>query len=99
MDYDDLQVLGLGQMGMARWEFGFISPRAFYNKLKGFNQLRQGEFELVRMQTVELLNVQMDKKHRITDPRKLWKFGWEKDNKKATQADAERFIKRVDGDK
>ena len=79
---------------MPEIEFELISPRSFYNKIQGFNELRQAEFELVRMQTVELLNIQMDKKGRITDPQKLWKFGWEKEKKvdrKVAMHSAERF--------
>ena len=63
---------------MSETEFWYISPRAFYNKVRGFNQLKQAEYEIIRLQTVELLNIQMDKKHMIKSPDKLWKFPWEK---------------------
>lgn len=82
-------------MGMTEGEFEFISPRAFYNKVHGFNQLRQADFELTRLQTVELLNIHIDPKKQIKDPRRLWHFSWDK-KKKATQADAERFKKRIE---
>lgn len=64
-------------MGMSEDEFLFMTPRAFHNKLRGFNHLRQANYEIVRLQTVELLNIQMERKHRIKDPKKLWKFPWE----------------------
>lgn len=78
MDFDLLLTVGIGQMAMGRKEFGFISPRDFYNKLKGFTQLRQADYELVRLQTIALLNIQMEKKHRINKPEDLWTFPWEK---------------------
>ena len=62
---------------MSESEFFYISPRAFYNKVRGFNQLKQAEYEIIRLQTVELLNIQMDRKHRIKSPNKLWQFPWE----------------------
>ena len=64
-------------MGMSEREFWYISPRAFYNKVRGFNQLRQAEYEIIRLQTVELLNIQIEKKHRIKSPDKLWQFPWD----------------------
>lgn len=77
-------------MGMSEREFDFITPRAFYNKVKGFNQLKQVECELVRLQTVELLNIQIEGKHRIKDPKKLWRFPWEDERKKVDTERARR---------
>jgi len=82
-------------MGMTKNEFGFISPRAFYNKLKGFNQVRQSEFELVRLQTVELLNIQIEKKKQIKQPQRLWRFPWEK-KAKPSQKEAKEFKDRIE---
>lgn len=80
---------------MAEMGFEFISPRAFYNKVRGFNELRQAEFELIRLQTVELLNIQIDKKHRINKPQNLWRFPWDKKpkkiDKKVAMHSAEKF--------
>ncbi len=73
---------------MSERDLEFISPRAFYNKVQGFNKLRQNDYELVRLQTVELLNIQMEKKHQIKRPRDLWKFPWEKKEVKKIDKDA-----------
>ena len=81
---------------MSEREFEFISPRAFYNKMKGFNQVRQAEFELVRLQTVELLNIQIEKKKQIKQPQRLWWFPWEKEKGKPSQEQAAEFKKRVE---
>ena len=64
-------------MGMSERDFELTTPRAFFNKMKGFNQLKQVEYEIVRLQTVELLNIQLERKHKIKDPKKLWRFPWE----------------------
>ena len=82
---------------MSEREFYFISPRAFYNKVKGFNQLKQAEYELVRLQTVELLNIQIEGKHRIKDPKRLWKFPWdtEKTDKGLAERKAKYFSEKV----
>ena len=85
-------------MGMTERELLFISPRAFYNKLRGFNQLRQSEYELTRLQTVELLNIQIEGKHRIRSPQSLWKFPWEahRVDIEATKVKAIRFREKVE---
>ena len=88
-------------MGMSETEFEFISPRAFYNKVHGYNYARQSEYELVRLQTVELLNIQIDKKGKIKRPESLWKFPWDT-KEKASQEDGKKFAEKVnkliDGD-
>ena len=80
-------------MGMSEADFLFMSPRTFYNKFNGFNQLRQAEYELVRLQTVELLNIQIKK--RITDPSQLWKFPWEKKSIKVDKVRANERAKWI----
>ena len=39
-------------------------------------QYRQ-QAELVRLQTVDLINIQLDKKNKIKDAAKLWQFPWD----------------------
>ena len=39
--------------------------------------MKQAEYNLVRLQTVELLNIQIDRKSRIKSPDKLWQFPWD----------------------
>ena len=78
---------------MSETEFWYISPRAFYNKVRGFNQLKQAEYEIIRLQTVELLNVQI--KNRIKNPSQLWRFPWEKKNIKVDKESAKHRAKRA----
>ena len=80
-------------MGMRETDFLLMSPRTFYNKFNGFNQLRQAEYELVRLQTVELLNVQI--KNRIKNPSQLWRFPWEKKSIKVDKESAKHRAKRA----
>jgi len=82
---------------MTERDFWLISPRAFYNKVTGFNQLKQSEYEMLRLQTVELLNIQMERKNQIRDPRKLWPFPWEKRivDIEVSKHKAKRFAEKV----
>ena len=62
-------------------EFWEMRLKDFFLKLHYYNEKKQRELEvyanLLRMQTVSLINVQLDKKSRITDPKKFWLFPWE----------------------
>ena len=59
-------------------EFWEMRLKDFFLKLHYYNEKKQRELEvyanLLRMQTVSLINVQLDKKSRITDPKKFWLF-------------------------
>lgn len=66
-------------------------PRDFFLKLHYYNEMKAQEYranaELIRLQTVTLLNVQLLPKDRIRDPKKLWTFGWEEtEEKRETEA-------------
>lgn len=62
-------------------EFWEMRLKDFFLKLHYYNGKKQRDFEayanLIRLQTVTLVNVQMEKKNRIRDPKKLWIFPWE----------------------
>lgn len=62
-------------------EFWEMRLKDFFLKLHFYNEKKQEEIEtysnLIRMQTVSLINIQLEKKSRITDPKKLWLFPWE----------------------
>lgn len=64
-------------------EFWEMRLKDFFLKLHYYYNKKQREIEcysnLFRMQTVALVNIQLEKKHRITDPRKFWVFPWEAD--------------------
>lgn len=53
----------------------------FFLKLVGYRQEKEMEqrqlAELIRLQTVEILNIQIKKSDRIKKPSDLWQFPWE----------------------
>ena len=59
-------------------EFWEMRLKDFFLKLHYYNEKKQRELEvcanLLRMQTVSLINVQLDKKSRITDPKNFGYF-------------------------
>lgn len=64
-------------------EFEEMLVGDFFLKLFYFNEARNERDryvgELLRMQTMLLLNVQLEQKSRLKRPQELWKFGWEED--------------------
>lgn len=62
-------------------EFEEMLVGDFFLKLFYFNEAREESNryigELLRVQTMHLLNVQIESKHRFKKPQELWKFGWE----------------------
>jgi hypothetical protein len=73
--------MGIGVMRMHRVEFWEMPLGEFFAALHFFYKDRETRdrqhAELVRLQTVTLLNIQLASKDRIKDPRKLWRFPWE----------------------
>ena len=70
-------------MNMKVVEFEEMRLGDFFLKLHYFTKQREDEIfftsNLVRMQTIELLNIQIDPKHRIKDVQELWRFPWERE--------------------
>ena len=69
---------------------------------------RQHMGELIRGATLRLFNLQLDKRYRITDPRKFWPMPWDEVvddaqeikrlanlGEEETQKEVEKFLKRV----
>lgn len=73
--------IALGELDMGVEEFWEMRLKDFFLKLHFFNIRKRQKIEtysdLVRMQTVALINIQLEKKSRITDPKKFWLFPWE----------------------
>lgn len=72
----------MGLMGMTVVEFWEMSLHDFFLKLHYYNlkeeQAYRANAELVRLQTLTLVNIQLLKKDKIKDPRRLWVFPWER---------------------
>lgn len=70
---------------MSESEFWEMRISSYFLKLHYYKIKEREEIErahnLCRLQTVALINIQLNKQHRITDPAKLWRFPW--DEKKA----------------
>ena len=68
-------------MGMTVAEFEEVRVGDFFLKLRYFMVAKEEKLildsNLIRLQTVELLNIQMDSISRIKDQRDLWSFHWE----------------------
>lgn len=73
-------------MGMGEDEFGEMHIGTFFLKMHYFFKAieinRKETAELVRLQTLHLINIQLSPKDRIKDPGALWPLPWdENDNK------------------
>ena len=82
-------------MGMSEREFGFMTPRTFFNKLKGFAKIRkenyQAEWERTRWMAWKLIGVSgkvVKGELKLTD---VITFSWEKSKKVKANYDKERF--------
>ena len=92
LDFDVLQQIGIGQLGMTEEEFWDTTPRAFFNAVEGHMAERQMTFEVMRMQTIYSGFF----KKPITDPKQLWKYPWEMEPKKEIDIEKQRArAKRV----
>jgi hypothetical protein len=70
-------------MGLRPEEFLVMRPADFWLKVQGYRETREEDFkvdaELTRMQTTELINIQLEPYKRLK-PEQLWKFPWDKKN-------------------
>ena len=100
----DFEAIALGQMGLTPHEFQTTQLRTFLLKLRGMNMREEQRFrsqaELVRLQTYTLINIQLGRKDRLSNPRQLWQFTWESDEAPETpsltpEQQKERFAKMI----
>ena len=68
---------------MGSRDFWEMRLKDFFLKWRFHQRAKEREAEwratLARMQTVALVNVHLDRRHRITDVRKFWRFPWEEE--------------------
>jgi hypothetical protein len=90
-------------MGLSPEEFMLMRPANFWLKLQGYRQGREEDFrldaELSRLQTTELINIQLDPVKRLK-PNQLWRFPWDKEEEPdepemVTTEEAEINIKKL----
>lgn len=65
----------------------------YYSEMQQRNEFtRRLQWEIARQQTLELLNIQLQAKHRIKSPQKLWRFDWDEVKKEVwDKAKIDRF--------
>lgn len=85
--------------GLTPAEFWEMTPVDFRLYMKGYHkrerdrlneaeaQIKQA-WEMTRMQTVTLLNVQLQKKDQVKRPTDLWKFPWDSEKSRMSNSQA-----------
>lgn len=75
-------------MGLSPTDFGQMRLSHFFLKLKGWVDYKQGRYrdhaELVRLQTISLININLSIEDQYKLPTDLWKFTWEEDEEEIT---------------
>ena len=101
LDWDALEAIGLGEMGMSVEEFYNMTPRQFHNKREGFQRHIQYHTELLWETTrwQAAVNVAPHTKRRIS-PKDLAVFPWDgrkKVHKAASFEEVQKGINKVFG--
>lgn len=82
---------------MGSVEFWEMTLRDFFIKLHYFNKMKQQEYqsqaELIRLQTLTLVNIQLASKDKIKDPKRLWRFPWDEEDIKRESDDISNALK------
>lgn len=75
--------MATGMMGMSPADFWEMTLHDFFVKLHYWNAREEqgwrSRAELARLQTLTLVNIQLARKDKIRDPRRLWTFPWERE--------------------
>jgi len=79
-------------------DFWNSDVRDIRNVINGAVDRNQGlirnQWDTTRWQTTYLLNIQMDKKHRISSPKELIQFPWDTDHKQTEEEWQEELARR-----
>lgn len=97
LDWDTLEAIGLGEMGMSVEEFYNMTPRQFQNKREGFQRQVQYHTELLWETTrwQAAVNVAPHTKRRVS-PKDLAVFPWDGRKKVHKAASFEEVQKGID---
>lgn len=101
-DWDDLESIGLGEMGLTIGELYDMTPRQFQNKRKGFQRIIEHEMQ-TKWETTRWLAAITIAPHtkKKLKPRDLIAFPWEtkkRVHRAATFEEVQQAIKQVFGD-
>lgn len=77
-------------MGMSIWELDEITPRALFNKLRGFRKLEKDQWEQMRIQTWFLIKP-YDAKNDYPRPPDMMPLPWDGDIKTLAKVDAKKL--------
>lgn len=85
---------------MSEVEFGEMAPPAFFLKLFYFNQQQDQRHrflaDLTRLHAFNVINIQLDPKHKLTSPQQLWSYEWEEQkDKKTTKKQTKEELKEL----
>lgn len=77
----EVKGIAIGQLSMTEKELEEMEMSVYFLKLFYHNKEEEDKRrfygELLRMQTMQLLNIQIDRAHKIRKAEDLWKFPWE----------------------
>ncbi|OKZ44279.1 MAG: hypothetical protein BHV68_02570 [Bacteroidales bacterium 43_8] len=94
---NDFLGIALGVLNMKSVEFWEMTLRDFFLKLHYFNSRKQQKYqataELIRLQTLTLVNIQLAGKDKIKSPENLWRFPWEREEQVRKEVDISNIIK------
>ena len=97
MTLNDFLGIALGVLNMKSVEFWEMTLRDFFLKLHYFNRRKQQKYqataELIRLQTLTLVNIQLAGKDKIKSPENLWRFPWEREEQVRKEVDISNIIK------
>lgn len=71
-----MEEIALGEMGMSAEQLNDISLRSLFNKINGYRQREEMEWERTRLQTFLFLTPYMDQKKPIAI-QELWPMPWD----------------------
>ena len=89
--------LGCAGMTIAEWEamnLGNLCLKLRFYNMREENRLRVIS-ELVRLQTLELININLAKNQKIKKASDLWQFAWDNEERKTREIDAEDLKNRI----
>lgn len=86
-------------MGMSEKEFGEMGVQPFFLKLFYFKKQRTEQWQfyaaLARLQTYHLINIQLDAKHKLKDPKDLYVYEWEMEPRSTKAQDPQKIAAMV----
>lgn len=94
---DEFCGMAVAHLHMTPREFFLMRPGHFYGALEVWAEHEKNRqrftAELIRMQTTDLLNIQLKKKDRIK-PGQLWRFPWDDEDEEVARPQTDDEIKR-----